>query len=352
MSKNDLSPQAELEQLKREVATAHEQFDLFFNHFLDAILVVDASSGCITKANDSAVRFFLYPRDELLCSDFHVLFPKEQETEEGQLVGNLRVHGHAFHEQAFLRGDGKIVVADLSAAMVMWQGHESILIILRDASERKRFEERLLQAEEAEARLAVVAQLSHEINNPLQALLTRVELDGDTQYREPVMRIANVLRQLRVGEPGGKAGTRPGLAAEPDVLDSLEPCEKNAVLIVDDEPSIRGLIQKVVKRGLPMVTIDVGASGLEALELFKEGHHELIIMDVSMPEMSGDAAFLHIMELCQQREWAPPSVVFCTGYNTPATVRATVESNPKHLCLLKPVDMGHIIDAVRERITG
>ncbi len=293
MSEVERTPEAEIEHLKLELVQAHEQFDMFFNHFLDAILVVDASSGRIARANDSAVRFFLYPRDELLCSDFRMLFPKEKAADEGHLVGSLRVHGHAFHAQTFLRSDGITVVADLSAAMVMWQGHESILIILRDASERKSFEERMLQT---------------------------VEM------------------------PTGR------LAAE--IAEPLVPCKGNAVLVVDDQPSIRGLIKKVVQRGLPMVNIDAVASGVEALAQFKETHHELIVMDVNMPEMRGDEVFLRITEVCQKRKWAAPSVVFCTGHNSPATVRATVETNPRHLCLLKPVDMGCIVDAVRERITG
>jgi PAS domain S-box-containing protein len=346
------SLETEVERLTEELSQAHQQFDLFFNHFLDAILVVDATTGRITKVNDSAVRFFLYPRDELVCSDFHMLFPPAKDSDEGHLVGNLRVHGHAFYEQAFLRSDGVAVVADLSAAMVMWQGHESILIILRDAAERKAFEERLHAAEEAEGRLEMIAELNHEINNPLQELLTRVELDGDDRYRDPVLRIADVLRRLREQEPAIRAVATAEPPAAKVTEETLEPCVTNAVLVVDDEPSIRSLLEKVLRRGMPMVSIDTAASGLEALEKFEKGHHELLVMDVSMPEMRGDEAFLRIMEMCHDNKWASPSVVFCTGYNTPATVRATVERDPKHLCLLKPVDMGNIIEAVKERVTG
>jgi PAS domain S-box-containing protein len=346
------SLETEVERLTEELSQAHQQFDLFFNHFLDAILVVDATTGRITKVNDSAVRFFLYPRDELVCSDFHMLFPPAKDSDEGHLVGNLRVHGHAFYEQAFLRSDGVAVVADLSAAMVMWQGHESILIILRDAAERKAFEERLHAAEEAEGRLEMIAELNHEINNPLQELLTRVELDGDDRYRDPVLRIADVLRRLREQEPAIRAVATAEPPAAKVTEETLEPCVTNAVLVVDDEPSIRSLLEKVLRRGMPMVSIDTAASGVEALEKFEKGHHELLVMDVSMPEMRGDEAFLRIMEMCHDNKWASPSVVFCTGYNTPATVRATVERDPKHLCLLKPVDMGNIIEAVKERVTG
>ena len=337
---------------QEELALLSSQFNLIFNHFLDAIIVVASGSGMIMDANESALRFLKYPTDELISSDFRMLFPPEAESDRDQLVGRLRVHGHAFSEQAFRRSDGAVVTADLSAVMVTWRGHDAILIVLRDAAERKAFEERLHAAEEAEGRLEMIAELNHEINNPLQELLTRVELDGDDRYRDPVLRIADVLRRLREQEPAIRAVAE----AEPPVAEvtaeTLEPCATNAVLVVDDEPSIRSLLEKVLRRGMPMVSIDTASSGVEALEQFEKGHHELIVMDVSMPEMRGDEAFLRIMEMCHDNKWASPSVVFCTGYNTPATVRGTVERDPKHLCLLKPVDMGNIIEAVKERITG
>ena len=338
---------------EKELNQIAGQFDLFFNHFLDGIIVVEGGSGMIMDANESVLRFLKYPRDELISSDFRLLFPAEAEEDKEELTGHLRVHGHAFSEQRFLRSDGEEVIADLSAVMVTWAGHDAILIVLRDAAERKAFEERLHKAEEAEGRLEMIAQLNHEINNPLQELLTRVELDGDDRYREPVERIADVLRRLREQEPAIRAAAEaeelPPKEPEPS---PLEACKVNAVLVVDDEPAIRHLLEKVIARGLPDISVETASSGVEALDLFSKGHHELLVMDVSMPEMRGDEAFLHIMEMCEEKEWDSPSVVFCTGYNTPATVRATVERDPKHLCLLKPVDMGRIIDAVKERVTG
>lgn len=341
-----------LESKQKELDQITGQFGLFFNHFLDGIIVVEGGSGLIMDANESVLRFLKYPRDELVASDFHMLFPPEADDDKEQLVGHLRVHGHAFSEQRFLRSDGVEVIADLSAVMVTWCGHDAILIVLRDAAERKAFEERLHRAEEAEGRLEMIAQLNHEINNPLQELLTRVELDGDDRYRQPVERIADVLRRLREQEPAIRAAAEAEKAPVEEPKALLDPCKPNAVLVVDDEPAIRLLLEKVIKRGVPELTVETACSGVEALEQFATGHHELLVMDVSMPEMRGDEAFIRIMEMCQDKAWVPPSVVFCTGYNTPATVRATVERDPKHLCLLKPVDMGRIIDAVKERVTG
>ncbi len=342
----------ELEAAQDELRQLRTDFELFFSHFLDAILVVNSATGRITMVNDSAVRLLRYPRDELISSDFRMLFPDDQSDDQQGLFGELHVHGHAFHEQSFLRSDGEPVLADLSASMVLWHGHESILIVLRDATERRRHQKQALEAEEIRARYETVARLSHEINNPLQELLTRVELDNDERYQEPVMRIAKVLRALREQESttSGTVQASAALSAGPEK--ALEPCLPNAIMVVDDEDAIRKLVVTGLERSLSELTIDTATSGVGAVQQFEEKHHELIVMDVNMPEMNGADAFLRIMEICREREWETPSVVFCTGYNTPANVRAAVETNPKHLCLLKPVGMARIVDAVRERVTG
>ena len=337
---------------EKELGQVAAQFSLFFNHFLDAVLVVEVSSGLIFDANDSVVRFLRYPRDELVSSDFRLLFPPAADDDRENLMSHLQVHGHVFFEQPFLRSDGEVVVADLSATVVMWQGHEAILLILRDAAERMAFEERVREAEEMRGRLETVARLNHEINNPLQELLSCVALDGEERYREPVMRIAEVLRELRKQEPRFSSAILTADSPAVCVDEPLEPGVPNAAMIVDDEDAIRLVLAKLLQHRLPTLSIDTAADGLEAVRQFEATHHEVIVMDVNMPKMNGDEAFLRIMDICKERKWVPPSVVFCTGYNASASVRAAVERTPKHLCLLKPVDTKYIIAAVQERVTG
>lgn len=340
------SKQSELDQ----IAT---QFDLFFNQFLDSIIVVDASSGIIVEANESAFRFLKYRRDELVSSKFHVLFPvPEADRDRKQIIKKLQVHGHAFAEQWFLRHDGETVTADLSAVMVTWRDRNAILIVLRDSAERKKFERHIRETEVIKGRLNIIAQLSHEINNPLQELVSRMDLNGDDRYREPMQRIENVMRKLREQAPLSKEQQEDKAVEIEDEAKPLEPCKANTILVVDDEPAIRGLLKTVLERRLSGITIDIASSGKEALKLFKEVHHQLLVMDVSMPEMRGDEAFLHTMEICKEWHWESPAVIFCTGYNMPPTVRVTVERDPKHLCLLKPVNLERIVDVVKDRISG
>ena len=58
---------------------------------------------------------------------------------------------------------------------------------------------------------------------------------------------------------------------------------RNQILIVDDEPAIRALIQQHIASAFPKVKTLTATNGVEALELFKSGLFAVVITDVIMP---------------------------------------------------------------------
>ncbi len=63
------------------------------------------------------------------------------------------------------------------------------------------------------------------------------------------------------------------------------------VLIADDEPNIREVISFALERA--GYTIATARNGSEALQQFRRGAPDLIILDIGMPEMDG-------LEVCRQ----------------------------------------------------
>ena len=81
------------------------------------------------------------------------------------------------------------------------------------------------------------------------------------------------------------------------------------VLVVDDEPNIRELVQVALKfHGCAVTT---AASGTEALRLAETGQPDLIVLDVMMPDLSG-------FEVCQRLRAAGNEVpvIFLTARDT------------------------------------
>ena len=64
------------------------------------------------------------------------------------------------------------------------------------------------------------------------------------------------------------------------------------LLIVDDEVNIRGLIRKyAIFEGYQ---VSEAANGMEAVMMVREGHFDLVVMDVMMPELDGYSAVREI----------------------------------------------------------
>lgn len=91
------------------------------------------------------------------------------------------------------------------------------------------------------------------------------------------------------------------------------------ILVVDDSPDIRGLIEIVIRRhGAGWQVVGTAESGERAVEQAREAQPDLVLLDISMPGMSG----LEALPLV--REAAPGAVlVMLSGFgNAEARDRA------------------------------
>jgi CheY-like chemotaxis protein len=131
----------------------------------------------------------------------------------------------------------------------------------------------------------------------------------------------------------------------------MAPCNRNRILIVDDDRSIRRLFEVILSSELPDHHIDSAEDGSQALVAFRRHHHALLLMDLKMPVMDGRAAFVEIEKACREVNWEMPSVVFCTGYAPPDAVRRAVETSGEiHALIAKPVSTDTLVDVVRRRL--
>lgn len=62
--------------------------------------------------------------------------------------------------------------------------------------------------------------------------------------------------------------------------------DKPRILIVDDEPDVRERLISFISRKVDCLT-EEAQDGWEALEKLKNGHFDLVILDIKMPGLSG-----------------------------------------------------------------
>jgi two-component system cell cycle sensor histidine kinase/response regulator CckA len=115
------------------------------------------------------------------------------------------------------------------------------------------------------------------------------------------------------------------------------------VLIVDDDPLVRSLTERVLTR--LGYTVMAAADGAEAVELVgKEGNHvDLMLTDVIMPQQSGPALHQRILELQPDVK-----VIYMSGY-TGDHIGDRASDAP---LLTKPFTLKQLSDAIRAVLEG
>jgi two-component system, cell cycle sensor histidine kinase and response regulator CckA len=139
----------------------------------------------------------------------------------------------------------------------------------------------------------------------------------------------------------------PGIAEpEPVVEEAEAPPEPvpPTILIVEDEPGIRGLVRKILRRERYEV-LEAG-SGEEALEVAAAhpGEIDLLLTDVMLPGINGRALAGALIE-------ARPAmkVIYVSGYTDDESVRGG-EFPPGSAFLPKPFTLGALVGKVREAL--
>jgi FixJ family two-component response regulator len=115
------------------------------------------------------------------------------------------------------------------------------------------------------------------------------------------------------------------------------------ILVVDDEPDIRGLVQEILEdEGYAVVIAENGAAARRAL---RERRPDLILLDIWMPDLDGISLL---------KEWAaddglPCPVIMMSGLGTVETgVEATRLG--AYDFLEKPYDPDRLLDTVEEAL--
>lgn len=228
----------------------------------DGICTVD-EEGNFTSVNAAFERATGRARDSLIGDHFTVFVdPRDRDQVWGIFVGAL----HGVRQRGdirYLAANGEARWGHVIAAPVFIQGRVAgALAVVRDVTEERQLRERLKLLERDRG-----------------AVLSPVAMQ---QIEEP------------------EAGSATSLA----------------VLVVDDEPAIR----TAVARYLSSLGhhVDVAASGREALDRLSSRSFDLILLDLRMPDMAGDALY---RELIARDAAHAGRIVFITGEDasSPAT---------------------------------
>ena len=116
---------------------------------------------------------------------------------------------------------------------------------------------------------------------------------------------------------------------------------KKNILICDDAAFMRMMIKDILtKNGYTVV--GEAENGAKAVEKYAELKPDLVLMDITMPEMDGIQALKKIKE-------ADPSatVIMCSAMGQQAMVIESIQSGAKDF-IVKPFQADRVLEAVRK----
>ena len=116
-----------------------------------------------------------------------------------------------------------------------------------------------------------------------------------------------------------------------------------SILICDDAAFMRMMIKDILlKNGYEIA--GEAENGMKAVEKYKEVKPDLVIMDITMPEMDGIQALKKIKEV------DPGAVVvMCSAMGQQAMVIESIQSGAKDF-IVKPFDKDRVLEAVKKVI--
>jgi len=126
-----------------------------------------------------------------------------------------------------------------------------------------------------------------------------------------------------------------------DITGEDAPHEMKSVLVVDDDPNI----VKTYKLVLESVgySVDTARNGVEALFKSKKAHHDLIIIDMKLPDMLGNQLADQIKE-----EKPDIKIIMITGYSSYMYVLDELNIDEM---LIKPIPPEDLVEIAKKTLT-
>ncbi|MGI6086656.1 MAG: response regulator [Kiritimatiellia bacterium] len=336
--------------------------DQIWRYIAHGLVITDAA-GIVQCANPAFINMLRYSAEqEVIGLDIRSLLPTP--TDLDSVIHHLSERCICAKQIVVKTCDGSPLPVQLTASPVFLPNDQLGFMIFSmddataDIEAEDLREQSTLQAQTAavsQARLDAIAEMSYALNDPLQNLLALSEDEQRPDCQEQIKRVIEIVQQFRTpsqAAPEEDAATDdetlPTQTQEPTTSDDqLISSTQDLVMVVDDDPLTRQMFERLLSMSFPHLRIESAENGEQAIELFIRGHHTLIIMDIMTQGLRGDAAFTRISEICAEKNWVMPHVIFCTGFIPPITV-AAISNDPWHTLLHKPVTRKDILDAVQQ----
>ncbi|MBC8162222.1 MAG: response regulator [Roseiflexaceae bacterium] len=184
-------------ELHTTLARSEARYRALLEHARDAVLVISRDGQRILEVNAAAAAISGYSSAELVRQNVSALLHTNTAS-TAQLV-----HGQGEFDTLLRTAGNREIPVSVVASVIAHESAEFLLLVVRDISERTRLSQQLVQAEKLAGMSRLTASIAHEVNNPLQALHSALNLLVERQIpdekRAQILHMAHVEVESLVG---------------------------------------------------------------------------------------------------------------------------------------------------------
>ena len=111
-----------------------------------------------------------------------------------------------------------------------------------------------------------------------------------------------------------------------------------SVLVVDDEPTIRALVARIVERA--GFRVEVARDGADAISKLEQQHYNVLVVDLMMPILDGYA----VVEWVKEHADPKPAIIVVSAGDSAAVRR--LDGSVVHSFIRKPFDVDVLSDLI------
>ncbi len=160
----------------------YQYVSTLINAATDAIFIINPDTGQFMEANQRAQTLVGRSLDELKRMHLSELYPDDDRDHYAALFGQLiKEEGAPTESLCVVDSDRQQIPVDVTASQIDVDGQHFIQAIFRDATERHRYEQQLIEAKEHAEKLlklksSFLNNMSHELRTPLTSILGYAEV--------------------------------------------------------------------------------------------------------------------------------------------------------------------------------
>ncbi len=144
------------EALKR----SEEDYKRLFDKITDAILITDKATGKFIDCNDTALDRYGYSKEEIRSMSSADLHPKNEVKQNSEGTEVIDMNSDQFHH---VKKNGERIVVEVSSVDIFYKGYNATLNIVRDVTEVRKFQEKILEQNAELEKLSIVASSTDNV---------------------------------------------------------------------------------------------------------------------------------------------------------------------------------------------